>query len=336
YLDYLCSSSLQTLKAEPAALREEGDRIQKQLAELVYTEYRSFLKADECTRTSRTALGDVADRCDGVVETLTDLSTACAEFPGACSDIVKDQKRNRILLNHQETLLELLEIPHLMQTFVRNGYYEEAMDLQAYVGRLIARHPGFSFLSTIQEAVEESTKVMQGQLIASLKGDVKLPTCIKVIGFLRRASNLPPHQLRIVFLRQRDSHLQQRLREGRSENHAELLKMHLDVYRDFLLDIVYQFRAIFPSSDTPTDANVLPSYITHRINNLLHMLSTHVPHLDSAQQIASVHSQVTYLSHSLTRVGLDFGGLSTSLFTDGILRLVNSELECGFHDFLSW
>lgn len=41
----------------------------------------------------------------------------------------------------QSSLLEVLEVPQLMDTCVRNGIYDEALDLQAFVSRLALLHP---------------------------------------------------------------------------------------------------------------------------------------------------------------------------------------------------
>lgn len=47
---------------------------------------------------------------------------------------------NSLALSRHTQLLEVLEIPQVMETCVRNGYYEEALDLNTHVRRLGKRH----------------------------------------------------------------------------------------------------------------------------------------------------------------------------------------------------
>lgn len=51
------------------------------------------------------------------------------------------------------SLLELLEVPQLMDTCVRNGIYDEALDLQAFVSRLGLLHPDVPVVKKLLQQV---------------------------------------------------------------------------------------------------------------------------------------------------------------------------------------
>ena len=50
------------------------------------------------------------------------------------------RKLNTLSLSRHTQLLEVLEIPQVVETCVRNGYYEEALDLSAHVRRMDKKH----------------------------------------------------------------------------------------------------------------------------------------------------------------------------------------------------
>ena len=95
-------------------------------------------------------------------------------------DIGAHRRLTSLTLAKHTSLLEVLELPQLMETTVRNQHYEEALELQAYVCRLVKKTPGVAVLEDIGRAVAQSLRLMLQQLLAQLRAPVQLPQCLKV------------------------------------------------------------------------------------------------------------------------------------------------------------
>ncbi|KAJ3105943.1 conserved oligomeric Golgi complex component [Phlyctochytrium planicorne] len=371
YLDQLASCSLETLLNQPQDLEQESRRINTQLADLAFTEHRSFLNANACSRAIRSTFDGLDMRIEAVSESLADLEASCKRFEEATTPIMLDRKRTNVVVGQQAKLLDILEIPQLIDTFIRNGYYEEAMELQVHVARLVLRHPDVSILNQISSDVQSAMKLMLGQLISLLRGNCKLPMSIRIIGYLRRMEAFPEPELRLVFLKQKDAYLKTLLDEVGAVEGIEYMKKYTEILREHLFDIVTQYKAIFsetittnpsttssatssshsfashsqsgrpsflmmPESTPHATMSILSSYAVFRIHAFSAELTKHIAHVTDANAINSLLTQTMYFGLSMGRVGMDFRDIVAQVFEDAIERNFGAAVGEGARVFVEW
>jgi len=111
----------------------------------------------------------------------------------------KHRLRRRTLMQHS-SLLELLELPSLMDACVRSSLYEDALSIAGFANTLERRH----LMESVSEKEEQKQTVVVGvvseirrreadlrrMLIHRLRGDVTMPQCLEVVTALRRLNGV--------------------------------------------------------------------------------------------------------------------------------------------------
>lgn len=207
---------LHNLINEPIRLTREADRLNVELEALVMENYRVFVENLTCNvhlRYEYKKLGNISNDLGG---NLGDLSQQCASFKDRVSHFITSHKRNRKTLNHHMQLLDLLEIPQLVDACARNGFHDEALELANFVNGLERRHllaSEVKLSNTVSKditsnATTSSTKVSSGvvqsivdevhstlsglrrQMLHQCTENTSLPKQIQTLSTLRKLDGL--------------------------------------------------------------------------------------------------------------------------------------------------
>ncbi|XP_069689889.1 conserved oligomeric Golgi complex subunit 8 [Periplaneta americana] len=328
YLTKLGSFGVEQLSKEPDRLNEEKSSVLEQTQELACTNYKTFIQTAECSREIFKQFNNTEQRLDSLLTKLPEFSQRCQEFSKASSDINTHRRLNSLTLTRNAQLLEILELPQLMDTCIRNGNYEEALELAAYVRRLGKKHGQIPIIASIVKDVEVAWLSMLHQLLAQLRTDLQLPRCLQVVGYLRRMELFSEAELRLKFLQARDTWLQNFLSAIPKEDANHHLSKTIELSRIHLFNIVTQYRAIFSDDDPilplPKDQNInesaiFYSWITEKVSQFLSTLEQDL-NRGVGSSLDSIIGQCMYFGLSFSRVSADFRGLLAPIFIKIISR----------------
>ena len=301
--------------------------------------YRAYIDAAACYAATRAE----ARACSTLLETLEaqlpDLKRGCESFAEGAKEIARRRRLNRTVMNNASAIGDLLEVPKLLDACVRNGHYDEALDLENFVAKMVVTHGSIGLVKKLAEEVKASSAEMLRALLGRLRVGIQLPECLRVVGYLRRLSAYDETTLRQTFLACREEYVASAVADLDDSNPYEYLKKLTDTHRVSLFDIVMQYRAIF-SDDADADASssetanaLLYSWATHRISRYVDLVRATLPRVFEGAALASVFEHCEYCGTSLARVGLDTRPLLRPAFADAAVGIFDSTLASAGDDF---
>uniref|UniRef100_A0A8B9EGL3 Conserved oligomeric Golgi complex subunit 8 n=1 Tax=Anser cygnoides TaxID=8845 RepID=A0A8B9EGL3_ANSCY len=307
YVAELAALGLAELGREPARLAAERARVGAETRRLAFEHYRAFIRSAECTGRAGRGFGGIESRLGSLLDRLPALQDACRNFVRDAEAIACSRRMNSLTLNRHTEILEILEIPQLMDTCVRNRYYEEALELAAYVRRLEKKH--------------SSIPVIQGIVAEQLRTNIPLPTCLRVIGYLRRMDVFTEAELRIKFLQARDAWLRSIQASIPEDDPYFHLTKTVEACRVHLFDIVTQYRAIFsdeepllaPDQPTLNEGAIFHGWVLQKVSEFLQVLERDLQR-GVGGRLDSLLGQCMYFGLSFSRVGADFRGQLAPIF----------------------
>ncbi|OUS45052.1 oligomeric Golgi complex subunit 8 [Ostreococcus tauri] len=279
----LLARGVENLSEEPARLDDEASRARRRLEDVSVRNYRAYIDAASAYAAVRREAKSCATLLETLEAQLPDLKRGCDAFEAGARKISSERTMCRRVMANSGAIGDLLEVPKLMDACVRNGHYDEALDLENFVAKMEATHGDIGLVKKIADEARQSSAEMLRGLVGRLRVGIQLPECLRVVGYLRRLSAYDETTLRRTFLACREEYIANLVSDLDDGNSYEYLKRLTDVHRVSLFDVVMQYRAIF-SDDAGPEANsnevsgsLLYSWATHRISKYFELIVATLP-----------------------------------------------------------
>lgn len=179
-------------------LLEEIASLNTKLHELSVQNYRQVVDARQSLSRCATAGAELEVKVEyATSESIPNLRERLTLFQDVGRNLVNEHKRTLSTIDLHSSLVDLLQIPQLMDTCARGGAIEEALELCSFARTLRTRHDaiaesmakgkrGADIVRWVADEVEQSASAMRRQLLQQLRGQVDLPTCLRLLSYLKR------------------------------------------------------------------------------------------------------------------------------------------------------
>ena len=220
YLDGLPSLPLSDLLATPTTLSTQSHTLTASLNALAHTSYPTILSLHATSSALLNSLSSLDTSLNALLDTalpaLDDVARTFREKSGP--SVIEERQRTRVVLEQYDKLRDLLDVPVLMDTCVRNGLYAEALALAGHATTALSalstiqsqggeppgsdsHTPPLPLVSALQAEIASSLHAMRLLLLGTLhEPGRKLPAFWKAVQFLRRMQVLPESELALAFV----------------------------------------------------------------------------------------------------------------------------------------
>ncbi|KAI0352265.1 Dor1-domain-containing protein [Trametes cingulata] len=348
YISRLTTLSLDELEAEPTELASSSAQLTNALTTLCYTSYPTFLSLHATTSTLSSSFDALSSSLSSLLSALPSLESGARTFAQDSRSLLASRRKAALVLEHHDKLHDVLSLPLLLETSVRNHNYADALLLAQHASNLAARFPSNPLVQSVKADCDARVHSMLAQLLRVLHEQAKLPALFRAVGFLRKMDVLSEQELALAFLAGRSAYLDGTLRavevekkgldgeggvEREREIHARYLKRYVDAWREGVHDVVTQYTTIFldrahGAEPAPPELHVLlTTFTTLRVRQLLDLLRETLPLVADPSLLSSLLTQLTYCATSFARVGMDFRAALGPLFTTAVQHGVTREFE---------
>ena len=332
--DFLAGRNLAQIEKQPNVLAEEGKKLREDTENLVYDNYSTFLQTSVAISKTKKSVNETKVHLGSLLQDLPNVASSCENFAQKSQDSSQQRAVNRLTMQHYPQLLELLEVPQLLENCVRGRHYEKALELQQFARRTLTAHPNIAVLQEIVKDTMRSTELMREQIQSQLSSECDMETTIKAVEYLRRLESDPDElELRKRFLACREVWMDAGSAALPQSQTGRWLTHCAERLRTDLFYIVTQYQTLF-AGEVIGSSHVLFSFAFRKVNEFIALLQERVPlALHEGEEIGNVFDQTMYAGSALSRVGLDFRVLLHPIFERCVLDMFKRRTSNAVHFF---
>ena len=209
------------LQSKPASsrtreLKESLQKLKVETEEMSVENYTAHIDNHRCLTASMKGLNFMHNEMNSFQGKIAMVRRKAKDFWRTRTSLVDKHKDFQSTLQKYPELLQLLEIPQLLNVCIKRQSFEDAIRLAAFVEKLVKRHAvlygvitpemanrraveqktdhsvrnGFDLILSIFVEVQKIIQSMRAELIQTLGGTLTLPLCVKTVGYLRRVFTL--------------------------------------------------------------------------------------------------------------------------------------------------
>lgn len=216
------------------------DAAEEQLQSLCASHSGTFVSVERRGRTIVNTLNELIDACEKVIHNEASVSRKKLEQNDGESGTGDDDRNNanltkqrlpslsvlserhrvrrRTLLQHS-SLIELVELPSLMDACIRSSLYEEAIQIASFGNTLERRHNVTAITSAATDSISSDSSTLPGgnsvvaqvvshirarqndfrrHLLHRLKSHVTMPECLEIVTSLRRLDSIDLERMTLL------------------------------------------------------------------------------------------------------------------------------------------
>jgi hypothetical protein len=319
-------TELNKVKAEHNVLTKELKELLESKQLLTYRHYKELLEATEFSKELLETLLSVSSNLQTFIENLPCLTKRSETFYEHSMSFLNNLKDDLFCLFKSYKIYEILELPDRMEACVRNGRYEDALEIKSLTEPIEKQFCHVKLIKEVVQKVKKAEMVMLQQLFETLRGSLSLNESVEVIQLLRRTDQLTEDDLKVKFLQCRGFWFRKTLGEVDSGDPYIFISEIFEVTKTLFFDTVTQYSTNFLESK-----NYLSLWTSTEVCTIISLVRKQLSRIKEASALRMLLCKVLDVNAVLRLVGTELSCLVVPVIHEALLTLFHSSIAKGHH-----